>query len=203
MQLTKIAPALAICKVWHASQKRPPTLSTCGRHQTWNSCCQHLPKTSNVQSEVKILHVVPGAMPPATWVKGYIQNKVSQNPNHMHNFCTSNCFTLKLSSVQLRCNKALKETLLALTSAAAKNLLVLLQNQCYCALWTHKSMLFTNQTNWPCIEAAETGSSGPHEWRLDDRSKRLRSARMRLSSEIFRDACWNKIYMQRNANTQI
>ena len=70
----------------HASQKQPPTLSTCGRHQTWNSCCQHLPKTSNVQSEVKILHIVPGAMPPATWVNGYIQNKVSQNPNHMHNF---------------------------------------------------------------------------------------------------------------------
>ncbi len=44
---------------------------------------------------------------------------------------TSNCFTLKLSSEQLRYIKELKETLWELSLAAAKNLLALLQNFCY------------------------------------------------------------------------
>ena len=44
---------------------------------------------------------------------------------------TSNCFTFKLSSEQLRCIKELTATLCELSSAAAKNLLALLQNACY------------------------------------------------------------------------
>jgi len=44
---------------------------------------------------------------------------------------TSNCFTFKLSSEQLRCIKELKVTLCELSSAAAKNLLALLQTTDY------------------------------------------------------------------------
>ncbi len=66
-------------------------------------------------------------------------------------------------------------------------------------LWTQKrkEKLAADHTNWLWLNAAEIGSPDmPCEWWIELRSNRLRSARMRLSSEIFRNA-WNKSNMKK------
>jgi hypothetical protein len=146
---------------------------------------------TTVRSEERILNLALGATPPAkrTWGHGY-------RCTIWKMMRTSNCFTLKLSSEQHWCIKELNDTLWELSSASARNLLALLQRlyyyYYYCNNKTQKSNKIANQKNCPCVIAADTRSSERScEWWLKVRSKRSRSARMRLSSEILSDA-WHQ-----------